>query len=158
MLAPPNSAGVAARPQHGFSLIEVLVALLVLSVGLLGLAMLQIEGLKHNTDAYYRTQATVLAYDIIDRMRANSDAAKNGDYVSTGVPAEETCGDSPSGCGSPAALADYDLHHWYTQLKAALPIDDADPPTITMSGNQITVTVKWKERGISKSRAWVIEL
>src|SRR5690606_3260878 len=78
MLAPPNSAGVAARPQHGFSLIEVLVALLVLSVGLLGLAMLQIEGLKHNTDAYYRTQATVLAYDIIDRMRANSDAAKNG--------------------------------------------------------------------------------
>jgi len=158
MLALSNSRSAAARRQHGFSLIEVLVALLVLSVGLLGLAMLQIEGLKHNTDAYYRTQATVLAYDIIDRMRANSDAARNGNYVSTAIPAEETCGESPSGCGSAAALAGYDLHHWYTQLKAALPIDETDPPTITMSGNQITVTIKWKERGISKTRAWVIEL
>src|SRR5690606_35939345 len=132
MLATPSSARAAARCQDGFSLIEVLVALLVLSVGLLGLAMLQIEGLKHNTDAYYRTQATVLAYDIMDRMRANSDAARNGDYVSTAIPAEETCGDTSSGCGSPAALASYDLHHWYTQLKAALPIDETDPPTITM--------------------------
>ncbi|HLE93281.1 MAG TPA: type IV pilus modification protein PilV, partial [Sulfuricaulis sp.] len=59
--------------QHrGFSLIEVLVALLVLSIGLLGLAALQTTSLQYNTGSYFRTQATFLAYDIIDRMRANT--------------------------------------------------------------------------------------
>ena len=57
--------------QRGATLIEVLVAMLVLSIGLLGLAGMQMTALKSNQSAYYRSQATVLAYDIIDRMRAN---------------------------------------------------------------------------------------
>ena len=59
------------RRSTGFSIIEVLVALLVLAIGLLGLAALQAQGLRFNHDAYVRTQATHLAYDIIDRMRSN---------------------------------------------------------------------------------------
>ncbi len=63
--------------QYGFSLLEVLIALLVLSIGLLGLAGLQTLGLKFNMQSYQRTQAALLAYDIVDRMRANP-VEKNG--------------------------------------------------------------------------------
>ena len=60
-----------AMNQHGFTLLEVLIALLILSIGLLGLAALQTTGLRSNTMATTRTHATQLAYDIADRMRAN---------------------------------------------------------------------------------------
>ncbi|MFL6621709.1 MAG: type IV pilus modification protein PilV [Sulfurifustis sp.] len=146
------------RGYQGFSLIEVLVTLVVLSIGLLGLAMLQLESLKHNTDAYFRTQATMLAYEIIDRMRANGDAARNGSYVAAAAPADEDCGDlGGTGCDSQARLANYDLSVWYNKLAAALPAD-ATPSSITQVGNQITVTIRWKEREVSKQRDWVVEL
>ena len=67
--------------MEGFSLIEVLVALFVLSIGLLGLAALQTTGLKLNHQSYERTQATLQAYDIIDRMRTNKSGT--GDTVNT---------------------------------------------------------------------------
>ena len=72
----------SARVDQGFSLIEVLVALVVLSVGLLGLAALQSTAAQFNAGAYTRSQATILAYDIADRIRANRAAALNGDYTS----------------------------------------------------------------------------
>ena len=55
----------------GFSLVEVLVAVLVLSIGLLGLAGLQIAGVKANDSARLRTEATLAAYDVADRLRAD---------------------------------------------------------------------------------------
>lgn len=61
----------AARLTRGFSIIEVLVALVILSVGLLGLAALQAEGLRGSSSAIQRTAAVNLASDIADRMRAN---------------------------------------------------------------------------------------
>ncbi len=143
---------------RGFTLLEVLVAILVLSIGLLGLAMLQVESLKYNTDAYFRTQATMLAYEIIDQMRANSAAAKAGGYSASAAPSTtETCGASASGCASTTALANYDLSVWYARLAAVLPADTT-PSSISQSGNTCTVIVRWKERDISKSRTWTIEL
>src|SRR5699024_7298926 len=64
----------------GLTLIEVLVTMLVLSIGLLGLAGLQALMLYQHHSAYQRSQATILTYDIIDRMRTNRNAALNGDY------------------------------------------------------------------------------
>lgn len=158
MLARRNTRHLSDK-EAGFSLVEVLVAIVVLAIGLLGLAILQVESLKYNTDAYYRTQATMLAYDIIDRMRANSDAARNGDYVSAAAPSwPQTCGDTSSGCDSNTALASYDLSVWYQKLSQALPVDPTAPSTIALNGNQITVTIKWTERGVLKSRTWVVEL
>ena len=61
----------------GFSLLEVLVALVILSVGLLGLARMQSTGLRQNNSAYFHSQATTLAYAILDRIRVNLDAAEN---------------------------------------------------------------------------------
>lgn len=67
----PSSAPGWPR-QRGFTLLEVLIALVVLAVGMLGIAALQARGMQYNTDAYARTQATILAYDVIDRMRTRS--------------------------------------------------------------------------------------
>jgi type IV pilus assembly protein PilV len=61
-------------------MVEVLVALLVLSLGLLGLAALQSGSMKATHSAYLRTQASQYAHDILDRMRANREAARAGDY------------------------------------------------------------------------------
>src|SRR5262249_56408603 len=60
-----------SRRARGFTLIEALVALLVLSIGLLGVAALQLTSLRSNPSSSFRSQATLLAYDVVDRMRAN---------------------------------------------------------------------------------------
>ena len=60
------------RINDGFTLIEVLVALLILAVGLLGIAALQFKGMRYSNDAFMRSQITFLAYDIADRIRANA--------------------------------------------------------------------------------------
>lgn len=73
------------RSAQGFTLLEVLIAVVVLSVGLLGLARLQTAGLRQNHSAFMRSQATMLAYDIIDRMRTNKGTV-------------EACG-TADGCG-----------------------------------------------------------
>src|SRR5262245_8151399 len=66
------------RSCRGFSLMEVLVAMLVLAIGLLGLSSLQAQSMKFNHDAFVRSQATILAYDIMDKMRA--DPGSGPDY------------------------------------------------------------------------------
>lgn len=60
-----------SRRPSGFSMIEVLVALVILAIGLLGFALLQTMNLRFTQSANYRTQATNLAYDLLDQMRAN---------------------------------------------------------------------------------------
>jgi type IV pilus assembly protein PilV len=69
----------------GFSMLEMLIALLVLSIGLLGVATLQIRGQQFNQVGYLRTQATFLAYDIMDRMRVNSDTIDDNDNADDGA-------------------------------------------------------------------------
>lgn len=68
-LSSPCAAGL--RRQRGVSLLEVLISIVILSVGLLGYAGLQTLSMKNNTSALQRSQATILAYDIVDRIRAN---------------------------------------------------------------------------------------
>ena len=98
------------KNQRGATLVEVLVALLVLSIGLLGVAALQVSALQTNRGAHVRSQASVLAYDIADRMRANRDAALADAYVLTLT--------APAG-GTGMALAD--LQNWKATLTNTLP-------------------------------------
>ena len=164
--------------SRGFSLIEVLVALLVLSVGLLGMAILQVQGLKYNTNSYQRTQATFLAYDIIDRMRANKVGADAGAYClttaapsnpcnTTAVPATNTCGDTTGGCTSFTDLANYDISHWYTLQTRYLPNTGGTPSSIrreivtTTGGKNVfryTITINWMERDAPITQTWVVVL
>ncbi|MCX2975069.1 type IV pilus modification protein PilV [Halieaceae bacterium IMCC8485] len=66
--------------SRGFTLIEVLVTLLIISIGLLGLAGLQVTTLKSQLETYQRAQAILLVQDMVNRLRVNTLAARNGDY------------------------------------------------------------------------------
>ena len=122
------------RRQGGFSIIEVLVALLVLAIGLLGLAALQAQGLRFNHDAYVRSQATNLAYDIVDRMRVNR--ANAADYA---------VGDPGDPCDPTDASISMDLSCWYDSLANTLPGGDG---LISANGaaNYYDITVRWIDR------------
>src|ERR1700741_2683720 len=79
--------------QRGMTLIEILVAIVVLSIGLLGLAGLQLKGLQVNQGSVYRWQAAMLAEDIADRIRADRAGALNRAYaVSGGAPSSAATG------------------------------------------------------------------
>lgn len=127
------------RKQCGTTMIEVLVALLVLSIGLLGVASLQSNGLKFNHSAYLRTQSTLLMYDIIDSMRANAAAAKSTNCYVVALGARST-----SGCN---AVATADVSRWKNSLASQLPGGDGSvEKTGGGSGNVYTVTVQWEDR------------
>ena len=158
----PLKTNMTPARHRGFSLIEVLVALLVLSIGLLGLAALQTTSLQYNTGSYFRTQATFLAYDILDRMRANSGAVVDSDGngydqpTSSAVTITVNC--DTTSCTS-ADLATYDVRRLYDRAVATLPNAAATPPTIQInSTKQATITIRWMERDLSMRQTWVVQL
>lgn len=129
----------SALPRcRGLTLVEILVALLVLSIGLLGFAALQTTSLRFNTSAYYRTQATSLAYDLSDRMRANRQAALDGLY-NMGFQ------DPPPACGAIAVagtVPEQDLAIWQNALACRIPQSTG---AVVNNGNEFTVTVRWDD-------------
>lgn len=122
----------------GFSLMEVLIAILIVSVGVLGIAGLQIMSMQNNTSALFRTQANQLAYDIIDRARANP-AADYSHALGAGAPAAPDC--TNADC-DPTQMASYDLMVWMTDLTTMLPASDG---SVVLAGNLFTVTVEWDD-------------
>ena len=112
------------RFNSGFTMLEVLVAMVVLSVGLLSLAGLQVISLRTNHSSYLRTQATIQSYDIMDRMRVNPDRVKAGDYDkptqegSAGT--ENTACETSAGCAI-ADVALHDLFRWNEAIADVLP-------------------------------------
>jgi len=106
--------------ERGFSLLEVLIALLVLSVGLLGIAGLQTVSLRFNHQSYERTQATVLISEMFEKITANPVAARAGSFDS--VADTDTSGSftgygsCPSSC-TPAQLATFDLFRWKSSIE-----------------------------------------
>lgn len=129
---------IAARQcQRGVSLIEVLVALLLLAIGVLGAAALQLNALKYNHAASARTQATFLAYDMADRMRANRNAARAGNYD---VALNAT---APTG----TTIANQDVAAWVNALAQQLPAGTGSVVR-TAGTNVFTITVQWDESRI----------
>ena len=136
----------------GFTLMEILIALLVVSVGLLGVATLQVRGQQFNQAAYLRTQAAFLAHDIMERMRINTDRTGNGiagnaddgGYANNsmgdaaGCPAMGT--DCDSGTCSLAQLATYDLAQWCGRLQEWLPAAEA---RIDWNGTSYDIFICW---------------
>jgi type IV pilus assembly protein PilV len=124
---------LSASRIGGFTLIEALVALAVLSIGLLGVAGLQMAGLSANYSAAARTQASYLAYDILDRMRAN-----RNDALAAPSLYKINLGATPSGTGQ-AAL---DLVAWKAAVKAALLQGDG---AVDVTAGVATVTIQWND-------------
>ena len=123
------------RSSAGFTLLEVLIAVVVLSIGLLGLAGLQTTGLRNNQDAYARTQAATLANDMADRIRANMAGFNAGNYNNAET-YTATC--NSSGC-APQAMAQHDTYLW-NQALAVLPNGQG---TVATNAGLVTVTVMW---------------
>lgn len=111
------------KRQQGVSLLEVLISVVVLSIGLLGLAGLQTVSLRNNASAYQRGLATMLAYDVIDRMRADLPNCANFAVA---------FGDDGNG----------DVADWKGAVEAALPGGDA---RVVMANGLITVTIRWDD-------------
>ena len=122
----------------GFSLMEVLIAIVIVSVGVLGIAGLQIVSMQNNTSALFRTQANQLAYDIIDRARANP-AADYSLALGSGAPAAPDC--TNADCDT-TQMSNYDLMVWMNDLTAMLPASDG---SVVVAGNLFTVTVQWDD-------------
>ncbi|MBN1378657.1 MAG: type IV pilus modification protein PilV [Gammaproteobacteria bacterium] len=134
---------------RGHNLIEVMIALLVLSIGLLGLAGLQATSLQYGHDANVRSLATIAAYDIIERIHTNRDNA--GFYTSV-----QTCSDPATCCDSAGASIENDLVCWDKSIKTSLPDGDGAVTGPDADG-YYTVTINWMDResGIKISQAWV---
>ena len=117
---------IISRPR-GFTILEVLIALLVFSLGLLGMAGLLVISVKTNHSAYLRTQASFLAQSMGDRMRANTPRVWAGDYDGTYT---GTTGDTDPCPGGTACtrenIATRDKAQWETQLGDQLPNSSAE--------------------------------
>ena len=145
---------VKANGQRGFSLMEVLIAMLVLAVGLLGLAALQAQGLRFNNDAMVHTQANVLAQDIIDRIRLNRTNASNYAAVDidaaiatiqSATPALGTAG-YVSQCSATAITVANDVNCWLEDLLMVMPAADATIATNGTDANYLDVALMWADR------------
>lgn len=119
----------------GFSLIEVLISIVVLSIGLLGAAGLMGSSLRNTNTAYYRSQATVLADDMLDRMRANITAAREGRYD---IAMDGTI------TASATDVALFDAQEWLTTLSVTIP-DGAGSVNVNADG-VVQITIEWDDR------------
>ena len=132
--------------QHGFTLVEAMIALVVLSVGMIGIAALYAQGLSAGRSAQYRTQAVNLTADMADRIRVN----RLGRAAYGGGAANNNC--DPAGGGgvdcTPAQMAAHDLFIWNQQVQQILPNGQwqvlFNPGTLPAS---YSVQVSWDEIG-----------
>ncbi len=153
------------RNSKGFTLLEVMIAVFVLAIGLLGVAALQMTGVKNNHTANIRTQATELTYNMADRIRANIDGVVAGNYLSNTAPgAAFDCitnftGTTIANKCSASEMAQADLDWWFALATASIPLvpgagntqitctdadaADADPCT---RGSRVTILITWQEQ------------
>jgi type IV pilus assembly protein PilV len=135
----------------GFSLVETLVTLIIISVGLLGVVGMQVAGIKNNQSAYYRTQATILASDMADRLRFNSDRAAdyNGFNTTSSNAAVPSACAGTLGC-SDSNLVTMDKAEWTNLIKGTngivlLPNATGSIALVAGTTNRYTITVNWNE-------------
>ena len=131
------------KQQKGVTLIESLIALLVISVGLLGIAALQLTSMKQNSSALHHSKAVWIAYTMADRVRANADAFNT--YVTKNI--NTKTGDYDEDCTSKkcnaATLVTSDADDWATEV-SVLPSGQG---IITGNANTMTITVLWDDEG-----------
>lgn len=131
-----------SRTQGGFSLIEVLIALVVLGVGLLGLGLLQTMNLRYTQSANQRTVATNMASELLDTIRTNRSVAAT--YAMDESNFSAVTVDNATGCGTMANLsATENVTRWRCEIREKLGPDAYARVVVAMP--QVTVSVFWKE-------------
>ena len=128
-----------SKKQSGFSMIEILVSILILAIGLLGVASLQTLSVKSSTNSNLRGMALYLANNMADRMRSNPAGANSGHYDSMEGKASYNCS---SAC-NPAEIASNDKNEWDDLVTNGLPDGEAD---LSRAGEVYTLTLSWTDR------------
>lgn len=140
------------RSQAGFGIVEVMVALVVLAVGMLGIASLYVTTLQSSSTAISRMQAVSLAGDLADRIRANRRVGAT--YGKTGAEEKKDC-IGATDC-SPEDMAKNDLYLWQKQIDDLLPGSDPKGVVTYTAGtgtdpDKYTIKVNWDEPNRSTS-------
>ena len=157
------------KQSQGFSLIEVLVALTVVSVGLLGVVGLQTSTQQYSRNAYYHTQATIISHDMSERIRANPVARLSKSYHLVSPLNIKNCR-TKLGC-SPPQMAQNDRYEWGEVIKNQLPQGaglvciDSSPndgsissPTCDNKGSQYAIKLWWYDTLENKTIRRVMEV
>lgn len=139
MNARNSARRIARRLERGASLLEGMVAILIFSIGILGLMTLYGASIKNTTDAQYRSEAAYLANSVIAKMRLHDQGTVTTDFA------------SPGGAQYTQWIADM------AAANATLPGMDTDPPTIDFVGRRATVWVFWKARSDGALRRHMVE-
>ena len=149
MMAKPR---IASR-QRGFTLLESLVATVVLSVGMLGIAALYVEGLKAGRTAVFRTTAVSLASDMMDRIRANRDA--RADYALAGINGD--CVNSAKDC-TWTELAQHDILVWEQEVARAMPAGTDTDIQVVLGPpfDEYQITITWPEPGYEQPLSYTL--
>ncbi len=168
------------RCQQGFSLVEVLVAVLVIAIGLLGMAGMQSIGVNSNHISHLRSAASVHSENMAEMMRTNIVGVEDNDYAQNAAPATvdyTTITDSKLAVDcrtkpcTPAQLAQADAYNWLTSIKRDLPAAAGVPPgSVTCIDNDVlgdidpcspgsafTITVSWQEKDVEAANEFVTQ-
>jgi len=132
--------------SKGFTIVEVLVAMIILSIGVLGLGVMQLTSLQNTQTGQMTSQASILAYDIIDSMRTNAPSVTAGNYgiaLATATPEAVNCYGAEADCTG-AQMATSDVNHWRAALGNSLPSGNGGIATTDLGGSTLaTVTITW---------------
>ena len=144
---------LGSQRSTGFSLIECLVALTVLSIGLLGVSKMVVNSLQFSDSALMQSQSVIMAYDLADKIRANEGNSSSYE-IDLGEDVAQVPDCFANNCSGPQ-LAQADLADWKDNLSAALPLGDGQS---VVAGNVATITVSWNDRGHARNFAIAITL
>lgn len=158
--AEHRSGHAGARTASGFTLLEVLVALVVLSVGMLGIGALYVASLQSARTAIIRTKAINFAADLADRIRANRGglAAYSGGASNRGC--ADTTADGTAAC-TPTQMAEHDLFLWrqlLTDSRSGLPDAQADITFTAGSPPLYEISISWTEAGDAARQSYVMRV
>jgi len=137
--------------ERGLSMIEILITILVVSIGLLGLAGLQFAGLHAANSAQEHTLATLLAQDIEERIRANTKAATGPTFAYNNVALDSTsspaAGDCVTATCTDTQMANFDIYQWYRLIVPTAGVKPLLPnAAINITSNDGTtfqITIQW---------------
>ncbi len=134
--------------ESGFSMIETLIAVIVVAIGLLGIAGLQLTSNAHSEASLQRSHAATLARELFERMRLNYDEAKAGNYDISALPSIDTnCRGDTTDCTG-TQLMEHDLRVWSRGVNKNLPNGTAVVTTGADNGQDpvdITITITWDQ-------------
>ena len=134
------------KQSKGFTLIEVMVAMIILAIGVLGLGVMQLTSMQNTQSGQMMSQASILAYDMIDSMRTNVPSVTTGTFdlgIDAVTPVAVNCYGADVSC-SVGEMATSDVNHWRTTLNASLPSGTGGITTTDLGDTTlVTVTIAW---------------